>query len=276
MKLAWHHLFVLIFILLAALVTFDAVHATDPLTLPIVLSSFVMFSISWYSAQHLLGHSATLKFIAIAVVFGWFAEQMGSSRGWFFGSYTYTEVLGARVGDVPVVIPLMWFALAYAGYVMGNLIICRSPVVEGRGWPQALFLSLLAAMIVTAFDLGADPYFVFVLKAWIMTKTDGWWFGETMQGFAGWVFVCVCIVAAFRWSVRNQTIVAPGDTLSKKLALVPLGIYGFEMLFQICFGYPKEVRGLCIFAMGIPLMCAFAGWLQWRQAGLATQPGVSL
>ena len=39
----------------------------------------------------------------IAVSFGWFAEQMGSSGGWFFGQYTYTDVLGPRLGDVPLV-----------------------------------------------------------------------------------------------------------------------------------------------------------------------------
>jgi hypothetical protein len=98
-----------------------------------------------------------------------------------------------------LVIPLMWFALTYIGYVIANLIIWRAPVDGSPRILDVVLMSLLAAMLVTAYDLGADPYMVFVLKAWIMTKKDGAWFGETVQGFVGWMVVgpsasCWCSV----------------------------------------------------------------------------------
>ena len=232
-------------------------------TVAMVVSSLVMFAACLSSALHLLGTRATLRFVAVAVVFGWFAEQMGASRGWFFGSYVYTDVLGPRIGDVPFIIPLMWFALTYIGYVMANLIVWRAPVDGSPRILDAVLMSLLAAMLVTAYDLGADPYMVFVLKAWIMTKQDGAWFGETVQGFVGWTVVGFSIVLVFRLLVRKVPPV-PAAQVRRRDALVPVLIYAGLMAFQIVAGFPVETRSIAVFAMGIPLLCALAGWQHWK------------
>ena len=153
------------FVLLAAFVIATAIRTHNDTTIAIVIASVLMFACCWASAAHLLGTRAALQFVLIAVSLGWFAEQMGSSQGWFFGHYTCTDVLGPRLLDVPLVIPMMWFALTYAGYVISNLIVWQSAVDGAPGLGNAAMLSFLAAMIVTAFDLGADPYFVYTLKA---------------------------------------------------------------------------------------------------------------
>lgn len=61
----------------------------------------------------LAGRRSALGFAALALALGWFAEEMGSSQGWFFGRYHYTTVLGPELGNVPVAIALMWFALCW-------------------------------------------------------------------------------------------------------------------------------------------------------------------
>jgi uncharacterized membrane protein len=107
--------------------------ATDAswLTPALVLACVGLFAVSLWSARTLIGWSAACGFAALAVPIGWFAEQMGASRGWFFGSYHYTNVLGPRIDDVPIAIPLMWFALTWLAWVMANLILWREPVVRG-------------------------------------------------------------------------------------------------------------------------------------------------
>ena len=89
------------FVLLAAYLAATAVRTHNDTTIAIVLASVLMFGCCWASATHLLGARPALQFVAIAVGFGWFAEQMGTTHGWFFGHYTYTDVLGPRLGDVP-------------------------------------------------------------------------------------------------------------------------------------------------------------------------------
>ena len=233
------------------------------LTAALFSACLLLFAVALGSAWVLAGRRSAAGFAFLALTLGWFAEQMGSSRGWFFGRYHYTEVLGPEIGNVPIAIALMWFALCWVGYVLSCLILWRRPVLEASaGWMPRLATAWLAAMVVTAFDLGADPYFVFVLKAWIMNKTDGGWFGETLQGFVGWMAVSLVIITFF------QTFLAPRragqmNRRTRIAALLPMAIYGTGLVFQLFFGHPIETRAVAFFAMGIPLFVAAVAWWQW-------------
>lgn len=263
MKSLLNRLPVITYALLALFLVLTVLRGQSETTRLLIASSVLMFACCWSSAIHLLGARAALNFVVIGVVTGWAAEQLGATYGLFFGEYTYTEVLGPRVGAVPFIIPLMWFALSYVAYVISNLIICQAPAAGAARLGPALAMSLLAAMIVTAYDLGADPYMVYKLKAWIMTKTDGWWFGETLQGFFGWSFVSFVIVFSFRMSLRKQAP-QPAAPIGKWHVLVPLAIYGGSMVFQMIEGFPVETRTVALFAMGIPLLSALCGWSRWH------------
>ncbi len=266
--------------LMAAFLLAMAFRSQNDTTIALVACALLMFAFCWANATHLLGAKPAFKFVVIAVSVGWFAEQMGSSHGWFFGSYTYTDVLGWPLGDVPMIIPLMWFALCYVGYVTSNLIVWQNPVFVAPSRRAALFMSFLAAAIVTAYDLGADPYMVYVLKAWIMAKTDGWWFGETLEGFFGWMLVSFTIVALFHLTTPQKSL-ATDTGFTRMDALLPLSIYAFSMVFQMFKGHPVETRTVAAFAMGIPLLCALAGLWRWRiglgddLVALAAESGVT-
>ena len=251
--------------LLGAFLTVQLLRGWNGQTQLLVLSSFLMFGCCFASAAHLLGVKAALRFALIALPIGWFAEQMGSSHGWFFGKYTYTDVLGPRIGDVPLVIPLMWFALGYCGYVIANLIAWQTPSDGVTPVGQSLTMSFLAALVITAYDLGVDPYMVYKLKAWEMEKKDGWWFGETLQGFVGWMLIALTIVFLFRLSLRKWPPRA-SSSLRLRDVQVPLAVYGGLMVFQITQGFPVETRTIATFVMGIPLFCAILGLQRWNGA----------
>lgn len=258
------------FTLLAAFLVVTSLRGYSDTTTLWVTSSLVTFAVCWINATHLLGPRAALIFIAIAVSAGWFAEQMGATRGWFFGDYDYTDVLGPTLGEVPIVVPLMWFSFTYMGYVIANLIVWHAPTDGASRVGETLLMSLLAAMIVTAYDLGADPYMVYVLKAWVMVEQDGAWFGETVQGFIGWGVVAFFIILAFRL-LRPAVPFTPTSTFSRRHALVPVLIYAGLMASQVATGYPVETRSITVFAMGIPVLCALAGWRYWQ----TLQPGIA-
>lgn len=224
--------------------------------------SIMMFLSCFASATHLLGLKAASQFTFISLVYGFFAEYMGENYGWFFGDYDFTDNLGLRIIGVPLVIPLMWFSLTYISYVLGNIILRRAPRESSRNFGEMFVLSFFGAILVTAYDLAADPYMVYVVKAWIMEKTDGWWFGETIQGFFGWWFVSFMMLITFRFLNRH----APRRTTApykKTHALIPISIYMLWMVFQMMYGYPMETRTISFFAMGIPLMVAFFTWNSW-------------
>ena len=152
------------------------------------------------------------------------------------------------------------------GFALAAATLAVATLVGLPGLGHAAMLSFLAAMIVTAFDLGADPYFVYTLKAWIMAKTDGAWFGETVQGFFGWVFVAFVIVFGCRISVRQPKL-QPVRPFLRRHAMVLPAIYAAGMVFQVLLGNPVEIRTIAAFAMGIPLLCALAGFQHWRAPG---------
>jgi uncharacterized membrane protein len=253
---------VVIALSMGGLVAMTAMHFSATST-ALVAASIGLFMLTAWSANRLLGAQVTLLLMGLALALGWFAEEMGSTRGWFFGRYIYTDVLGFRLGSVPLVIPLMWFALCLIGYVMAHLVLWRQPHSTDKTYWQIGLTSLLAAMLITAFDLGADPYFVYVLKAWIMQKTNGGWFGETLQGFAGWMLISFLIVSIFQILTRGSPAAATKHT--KKAALLPIAIYLSAMLFQMLFGHPTETRAIAFFAMGIPGLISLVAWWQWKE-----------
>lgn len=257
-------------LLLAAALVAQAVRAHNPTTTALVASSLLMFAFCWANATQLLGARLALRFVALGLAAGWIAEQLGATLGWIFGAYHYTEVLGPRLGAVPVVIPMMWFTLGYVAYVLSNFIVWRTPGHGAESVSDAALTTLLAALVLTAFDLGADPYLVYTLKAWIMVKTDGDWFGETVQGFLGWVFVSSVIIGGFRWWSRGERP-APARPYGPWHAALPLALYGSALLFQVALGNPVETRSVAVFAMGIPLLAALCGWRLWRRAELRGQ-----
>lgn len=245
----------------AALVVWTA-YAYPAMSLGLVAASVVLAGASYVSCRVLWGERSANLFLVVAAPLGWWAEQMGSSRGWFFGDYSYTEVLGPRLGDVPLVIPLMWFGLSYVGLALASLLLWRCPVPPARGWRTMALAALLAALLVTAFDLGADPYFVYQLKAWIMLKKDGGWFGETVRGFEGWLGVSFIICVLFQ-TVARPRLAAPVTASVRRAALVPVLVYAGFMAFQLAVSQPIALRVIALFAMGIPALVAAVAWWQW-------------
>lgn len=240
-------------------------HSYSLASVALVVASLALSGASLWSCQALLGPRASRIFLATGVTLGWLAEQAGATLGWFFGDYTYTDVLGPRVGAVPVVIPLMWFGLCYMGFLIACLILWRQPVPAATGWKTGALAALLAAMVVTAFDLGADPYFVYVLKAWVMSKQDGGWFGETVKGFEGWMLVSFCIVAAFQAIARPRLVAMAEDAPARLAALVPILVYAGLIVFQVSLSQPVALRVIAFFAMGIPALAASVAWSQWSR-----------
>jgi len=249
-----------------------------------VICCAVTFATCASSALHLLGAPAALKFIAITVGLGWFFEETGVKFGWWFGKYTYTSLLGTQFGSVPVIVPLMWFSLSYMGYVISNLIIWHAPVppppighlVRGRfgSVVDAAVLAIPPAIIVLAYDYGADPYMV-KLKAW--TVPQGLWaygvkyeanaayFHESIQGFRGWFFAAYVMAFVFRL-VAGKLPAVPASPFRKREALLPVLLYFGFMEYQTFFGAPPATQEIAAVAMGIPVVFGAAGWMMYKLA----------
>ena len=165
--------------------------------------------------------------------------------------------------------PVLTQLLVASSLLMAGL--CLSSAAHVLGARPALWLALIALPVGWfAKQMGASDGWFFgsydytdVLGPRFMVKHDGWWFGETLQGFVGWMLVAFAIVFAFRLALRRTAAVAPAARLRD--VLVPLGLYGALMVYEATQGVPVETRTIAVFVMGIPLFCAACGLFRWHR-----------
>jgi len=228
--------------------------------------TLVMTLFSVISSVQLLGGHVTTVFVVTGVTLGFFFEMLSLRTGFPFGPYHYTPLFGPCVLGVPLIIPLAWYVIVYLGYVVSNLMIERAPVVSA-GPGRALWLSLIGAGVVTAYDLAADPFMVRTVGAWVM-HNPGDYFGEQLRGFAGWTFVSFLIGAIVRLS-HQQVPIRPPTKITTLAALYPLLAYGIWWLFFSLIAEPRGIRVVAAYAMGIPTLAAVTGLWAWRRSEAA-------
>ena len=227
-----------------------------------IVVTVAMAAFCFVSCMHLMGRSAALWFLAIGVTLGLFFETLSVHTGFPFGPYCYTPVFGPGVFGVPYIIPLAWYVIVYLSFIIANLMVEHRPIVHGSV-AQAVWLSLIGAAVVTAYDLSLDPFMVTRVRAWVM-ENPGSYFGEQYRGFAGWMLTSFLISVTFRLTQRQGQ--PTPTTIPPLAAAYPVAAYGLWCVFFAFAGEPPATRAIAVFAMGIPTLTAISGFAKWKQA----------
>jgi putative membrane protein len=132
------------------------------------------------------------------VVMGWVVEYVGSTTGFPFGRYHYTDRLRPQLGHVPLLVPVAWMMMLPPAWSIAQAI------VPHRG-PLRI---LIGALAFTAWDLYLDPQMV-NWRLWIWERR-GAYFGVPWVNFAGW----------FLASGLMTAILQPGDLPTGPLQLI--------------------------------------------------------
>jgi uncharacterized membrane protein len=247
--------------------------------LKVLTAILALFSLThaWYS----LGGRPTLAFFALSAAISWAYEQAGIMTGLVFGAYHYTDYLGARLGDVPVLIPLAWFMMIYPSYVIANLLIERRPIGTPGGMGRLARLAAASAVVMTAWDLVVDPILSGPsVKAWIW-ETGGPYFGIPIQNYAGWMLTTFTVYLAYRalerrWAGGGAGAVGRGEAvaggasgrepaISPAAAALPVAAYGLMLIADLLSGVaPDGLAAIGPVVMGVPF--AGAAWRLWTLA----------
>ena len=157
---------------------------------------FAAFSI--LHAADVLGWRRALVFLLVCVTVSWCFEAVGVATGMVYGSYHYGDVLGAKIGAVPAIIPLAWFMMVYASWIVAHILLEDG---DNPGSAKGAFArAVIAAAAMTAWDAVMDPG---MAKAGTWTwENGGPYFGVPFQNFIGWVAttltVYIIVALAFR------------------------------------------------------------------------------
>jgi putative membrane protein len=172
-----------------------------------------------------LGWRKTAIFFIVSYGLSLGFELFGTGTGWPFGNYAYTDFLGTKVlGRVPYTIPLSWFYMGLASYLLGALIASRLGL--GR---LAVWSVVLGAWFLTVWDLVLDPamaHDTLRVRFWVWDET-GPYFGMPIKNFIGWSVTGLVFMAVARFLWRKD--VDPRATEAR----IPAVIYGLNLVWAM-------------------------------------------
>jgi putative membrane protein len=141
------------------------------------------------------------------------SELAGTTYGIPFGAYSYTSLLGIQWFDrVPVLIPLSWFTVSWACWILARQV--------SAGMPAVLF----ATALLVAWDLLLDPAMSRVTSYWIWGES-GAYYGMPWMNLVGWAVTGLVLL----WIIGR---LAPQPRGEWRLAA---GIYAVN--FALPFGF---------------------------------------
>jgi len=209
-----------------------------------------------------LGRSRAVAIFAVAFSISLTSELLGTSTGYPFGPYSYTDRLGYRIGGlVPFNIPTSWFFMLYCSLaICGRLLAARDDGRRKAVWAVA------AAFVLTAWDVSMDP---------AMVRTAHWlwhlpaapeqsgltrvvvgdlFYGMPLSNWLGWLLTGTVVARAMLAIVPPSAFarhVSPSD--------LPLVLYAVNGVLPIAICIRQGLvwaAGLGALAMAIPLVLA--------------------
>jgi len=132
-------------------------------------------------------------------------EIIGTQTGWLFGNYTYNDVLGPEIQNVPIIIGINWFIIIYCCGVCIHAVLTRilEPLLMQTDKPKPVLK--MASIIVDGASLA-------VLFDWIMEPVAiklGYWTWTNFNkvpffNYICWFFISSALMAVFHFAQFNK------------------------------------------------------------------------
>jgi uncharacterized membrane protein len=160
-----------------------------------------------------------LVFATICTVVGNVVENLGVATGFPFGRYRFLELMGPKVGYVPVLLGLAYIGMAYVSWMLACLIL-KAPASTATA-RYLIAIPLLASLIMTTWDLAQDPVWSTILHGWIWFD-GGPWFGVPISNYVGWYANLFVIYLLFALYLRRR---GPAASPSGAASLRPAPVF---------------------------------------------------
>ena len=178
----------------------------------VVLSTVIVvgyFVVSLIVAYRVWGRVRALGAAASVVALTLAIELVGSTTGFPFGGYDYTDLLQPQLAGVPVIVPLAWFGMGLAA---------REVAVSLVGAHRVRRV-LLGAAALTAWDAFLDPQMV--TEGYWVWASDGAYRGIPLSNYAGWMASSIAVMVVF------ELLLAP-----RRAHRVPVAMYAFVAVME--------------------------------------------
>ena len=213
--------------------------------------SIVLLFFSLGQAVHEMGARNAIVFLAITTFVGFLFEVLGTSTGVPFGKYYYTNFLGAKVLNVPIVVPFVWFVIVYLTFSM-----CFSYFGERKAMSESgtrvLSLVGLAAFGAVAWDLMVDPMFSspsYGYWVWQNASSTLTLSGVPLSNFIGWFCLAFLMIVAFLFVTRKKKVILRRNVIDSRIA--------YSLLLIDATVANGSLEHYFVIALGVAAMLAF-------------------
>jgi putative membrane protein len=161
------------------------------------------------------GTRGILVFFFICLAVGNAFENLSIATGFPFGRYHFTDVMGPKVLQVPVLLGMAYIGIGYVSWTLAAIILGKHAI---------LATAAVSAFLMVAWDLATEPVWATVVRGWIW-HDGGPYFGVPLTNFLGWYFTVFVIYALFGLYLRGRKLVhQPLPTAYWRMAVLFYGI----------------------------------------------------
>jgi uncharacterized membrane protein len=160
-----------------------------------------------------LKHALVLLLICTAITFA--MENLGAATGFPFGHYHFEVARSLpHIGAIPVVVGPLWFGMGYFSWTVAGILLGGADF-QLRERFNGIVLPVVAAFVMTQWDLVLEPPSATVSKAWVW-HDGGAFFGVPASNFFGWLLTSWLFFQAFALYLRGRQ-----DALARAAGLSP-------------------------------------------------------
>jgi uncharacterized membrane protein len=171
------------------------------------------------------GWKDALVLLAICLAITFTVENIGVATGFPFGHYHFE--VGSNlihVGAIPIIVGPLWFGMGYLSWIVaGTLLGGADRRLNGN--TARVALPIVAAFVMTQWDVVMDPPEATISKAWIW-HDGGAHFGVPLSNYLGWLLTSWLFYQAFAIYLGCRRVASEATTeQSRKLRLVAILLY---------------------------------------------------
>lgn len=192
-------------------------------------------------------------FFAICLVIGNAFENLGVATGFPFGRYSFTDAMGPKLFQVPVLLGLAYVGMGCLSWTLGRVILgnLKSPLIGAR----VVMLPFVAAFIMVAWDFANDPVWANINRLWVW-QHGGAYFGVPLTNFLGRYLVVYLIYQSFAIYLRGR---------SPNANSLPSGYWQWALIF-----YALSAAGdiIIVLPKPSPVIVSDAAGMAWNVSAI--------
>lgn len=208
--------------------------------------AFVLFAVLHCTA--LEGVQRTAAFFAVSSVVSYGMEEVGVRTGFVYGAYHYSDLLGVKLGHVPVLIPLAWFMMIYPSWMVAGALLEGLDTRKVRG---VTALAAVSALVMTAWDVVMDPGMA-AAGNWVWER-GGAYFGVPRRNYLGWLATTFLVYWIADWVWRT---VKQDRGVTRTFEALPIIVYAFFAAQYVVSNRIPALQVVALFAMCVPAFVA--------------------